>query len=139
MFFNKKKSSYQQGILPYIVVPILIVGVFLVWKNIYSPTSPKAEAKQLLAECLTAKGVKMYGAFWCSHCAQQKKEFGDAWRKISYIECSPNGDRNAFAQECKDADIKGYPTWVFPDDSRLQGEQTMAKLAQKSGCTFETQ
>jgi len=27
------------------------------------------------AKCLTQKGAKMYGTFWCPHCQNQKKEF----------------------------------------------------------------
>ena len=28
------------------------------------------------AQCLTSKGMKMYGAWWCPHCAEQKESFG---------------------------------------------------------------
>lgn len=34
----------------------------------------------------------MYGAFWCSHCYDQKQAFGqEAYRRIRYVECAPDG------------------------------------------------
>ena len=34
----------------------------------------------------------MYGAFWCSHCYDQKQTFGqEAYRRIRYVECAPDG------------------------------------------------
>jgi len=86
-----------------------------------------------LAQCLADKGVKMYGAWWCPHCKDQKALFGSAFKKVSYVECSP-GQTKSMSQECTDAGIKGYPTWVFADDSRLSGLQTFETLADKSGC-----
>jgi hypothetical protein len=91
-----------------------------------------ASGPEAIARCLTDKGVRMYGAFWCSHCAQQKAELGDAFRFVTYVECS-NSDYSQ-NQTCKDALIEGYPTWVFPDESRLQGEQTLSALQAKAGC-----
>jgi hypothetical protein len=34
----------------------------------------------------------MYGAFWCSHCYDQKQEFGrEAMAEFPYVECFPEG------------------------------------------------
>ena len=34
----------------------------------------------------------MYGAFWCSHCYEQKQKFGlDAMQAFPYVECFPEG------------------------------------------------
>lgn len=35
---------------------------------------------------------------------------------------------------CKENNIDGYPTWVFPDGTRASGEQTFAELAAKTSC-----
>ena len=41
-----------------------------------------------LAECLTSKGVTMYGTNRCSHCQNQKELFGyDAFTKINFVDC----------------------------------------------------
>ncbi|MBI4439900.1 hypothetical protein HY638_02920 [Candidatus Woesearchaeota archaeon] len=89
-----------------------------------------------LAKCLSEKGVKMYGAYWCPHCQNQEKMFGDSWKYVTYVECSlPN--RAGQTQICKDAKIEGYPTWEFSDGSRLSGELSFETLSQKSGCNTE--
>jgi len=89
-----------------------------------------------LAQCLTEKGVMMYGAYWCPHCQTQKKAFGNSWQYVKYVECSLPGGRGQ-TQECTDAGIQSYPTWVFPGGQRLGGEQSFAALAEKAGCAFE--
>lgn len=34
----------------------------------------------------------MYGAFWCTHCYDQKQEFGaQAMAEFPYVECFPEG------------------------------------------------
>jgi glutaredoxin len=85
-----------------------------------------------LAQCLTDKGVKMYGAWFCPHCAAQKEAFGTAFHNVTYVECAAP-DKSEL-QVCKDAGITGYPTWVFADGKRLNGEQPLATLAEKAGC-----
>lgn len=45
-----------------------------------------------LAKRLKAAGAKMYGAFWCSHCFEQKQAFGkEAMADFPYVECYPEG------------------------------------------------
>lgn len=87
------------------------------------------------ASCLKTRGAVFYGAFWCPHCANQKKEFGNAVDLLPYVECS-TPDGNTQTQVCIDNGIKGYPTWVFPDGLRLSGEQSLQTLADKSGCAL---
>ena len=87
-----------------------------------------------LAQCLKDNGAVFYGAFWCSHCQNQKELFGAAAPALPYVECStPDGYSQTFV--CKEKEIKGYPTWRFADGSELDGEQSFATLAEKSGCT----
>lgn len=88
-----------------------------------------------LARCLTEKGAKFYGAFWCPHCQTQKKWFGNSEKLLPYIECSqPNGkDRT---QICIDQKIESYPTWEFADGSRITGEKRPEELAEKTGCAL---
>lgn len=52
-------------------------------------SSPRAVE---LAKRLKAAGAKMYGAFWCSHCFEQKQSFGkEAMAELPYVECYPDG------------------------------------------------
>jgi len=96
---------------------------------------PKVEPGRYdaLAQCLSDKGVKMYGAYWCSHCQNQKEMFGESFSKVDYVECSLPGGQGQ-TDECAAAGISGYPTWEFGDGSRVEGELQLSVLAQKSGC-----
>jgi hypothetical protein len=88
------------------------------------------------AKCLTDNGTKMFGAYWCPHCKEQKKAFGSAWEHIDYIECSlPDG--RGQTKFCSTQGIEGYPTWEFKDGSRLPGKVSMAQLSLKTGCSLE--
>ena len=96
----------------------------------------KPDERVALAQCLSEKGAKFYGAYWCPHCAAQKKAFGKSIKYVNYIECAIPGDAQAQTQVCKDAGITGYPTWVFADGSRLSGEVSLVSLAEKTGCPY---
>jgi hypothetical protein len=87
------------------------------------------------AKCLSSKNVKLYGAFTCPHCLNQKKAFGDGVQYINYIECHPQGP-NANPQACIDKKIEGFPTWEMQNGEFLVGEQTMETLSQKSECAL---
>lgn len=80
------------------------------------------------AKCLAEKGVTMYGAAWCPHCQAQKKLFGKSFDYVPYIEC-PNTPKL-----CLDKGVNGYPTWISPDGTKLEGEQTLQKLSEVSSC-----
>src|ERR1035438_1418152 len=43
-----------------------------------------------LAQCMAAKQVKMYGAYWCSHCADRSEILGRPYRFV-YEECGVPG------------------------------------------------
>ncbi len=98
------------------------------------PTEPSGENLPL-AQCLAEKGAIFYGAFWCSHCRSQKTMFGDAAAALPYVECSTPDGRGQ-TPRCTEAGVESYPTWVFADGSRLSGSQSLATLAEKTGCTI---
>ena len=85
------------------------------------------------ATCLKDKGVVFYGVFWCSHCQNQKKFFGNSARLLSYVECSTPDGRGTL-EICKNKNIESYPTWEFADGSREVGEVSLQRLAEKTGC-----
>ncbi len=80
------------------------------------------------AQCLSAKNVTMYGAYWCSHCQAEKARFGDAFRFVNYVECTVE------TKKCLDNKIDGYPTWILGDGTRLEGEQGLEGLSRATGC-----
>ena len=94
------------------------------------PPEQQAEATAV-ATWLTDSGAKMYGAYWCPHCADQKEIFGNAFDEVEYIECSlPN--RGGQTSACKEAGIKAYPTWEFADGTRVEAVLSLQELKEKS-------
>lgn len=87
-----------------------------------------------LAQCINDSGAKFYGAFWCPHCSDQKRIFGKSTKLLPYIECS-NPDRSQ-NQLCIDEKIQGYPTWEFPDGTRIAEVMEPAKLAELTQCAL---
>lgn len=112
-----------------IVFLVIVVGGAIWASNI----ERKPGELDQFAQCLNDSGAKFYGAFWCPHCAAQKKLFGNSVTKLPYVECS-NPDGKTQTQICKDKEIKGYPTWIFADGSQVSGEQTLATLSEKTQC-----
>lgn len=123
----------------YIILVVVIVGGLILVKSYSDKTASdpaRATAYDSFAQCLTDAGAKFYGAYWCPHCQNQKRMFENS-KNLPYIECStPNGQ--AQTQICIDAGITGYPTWEFADGSRLDGEQELATLAEKTSCALPT-
>ena len=123
---DKKNILIALGTIALVIIPIAIYGA--------SKPSNVAPGKfDSFAQCLTDKGAKFYGAFWCSHCQNQKKMFGDSFEKVNSIECS-TADGKGQTAECADAKIEGYPTWEFADGTRQSGELSFEVLSQKTGC-----
>jgi hypothetical protein len=85
------------------------------------------------SKCLTNSGAQLYGTFWCSHCANQKKIFGSSFKYVSYVECS-TPDGNDQLPICKENNIEGYPSWIFGDGSISIGEMSLAELSKKTQC-----
>lgn len=106
------------------ILSILLISIFL------TGCAPNPEKLDTLASCLTEKGAVMYGAYWCSHCQEQKKEFGAAFSKVTYVECEVQ------KQKCADENIQGFPTWKFADGSSVSGAQEFSALAKKAGCEW---
>lgn len=88
------------------------------------------------AKALTTAGVKYYGADWCAHCNAQKALFEDGADFLPYINVS-NPDRT-LNQAGTDANISSFPTWEFPDQTRLVGLQTLQTISQRSGVAIPT-
>lgn len=96
------------------------------------------------AQCLSTKGVKFYGAFWCPHCQAQKALFGKSKQFLPYVECS-NADQKSQTQICIDKKIESYPTWSFQISTGtpatttevfVSGEKTFEELSTQSGCAL---
>ncbi|MCX5963705.1 MAG: vitamin K epoxide reductase family protein [Cyanobacteria bacterium] len=101
------------------------------------------DSETQLAKHLKETGAKMYGAYWCPHCCEQKQLFGkEAMKEFNYVECADDG-KNADAKAC--ASIRpeaekqtgqsfGFPSWEV-GGKFYAGRQTLADLAKNSGYT----
>lgn len=115
----------------YIII-IATVGVagYGIWKGYGKPAAPQEPGKyDALAQCLTEKDVVMYGADWCPHCQNQKKLFGSSFQYVTYLECPKE------PKVCLEKNITGYPTWLTASGVKLEGEQSLEKLAEVAGCS----
>jgi hypothetical protein len=88
------------------------------------------------AKCLTAKQAKMYGAFWCPHCEEQKEKFGSSFQYAPYVECGIKGSKG-IEPVCTEAGIKRFPTWIFADGTRVEGEHELEFLGEQTGCSLQ--
>jgi uncharacterized membrane protein/glutaredoxin len=99
-------------------------------------TSGAAEVE--LAKHLTQKGVKMYSAYWCPHCYEQKQLFGkQAWEQVTNIECAADAKKNPQPELCAKAGVKGFPTWEINGklDAGIKKLAKLAKLTDYKGTT----
>lgn|SRR3989344_8969353 len=113
---------------------IFLVGGLVVLSLVafqYFSAEESNAALDEFAQCLSEKGAIMYGADWCPHCQNEKKAFGSSFKFVNYVECPDDPKR------CLSAGISGYPTWIFPDGRRFEGEQGVDRLARESGCTIK--
>jgi glutaredoxin len=115
------------------ITAVLIVAAFAV--VIYVGMRKRGSRLDSFAKCLAGKQVKMYGAYWCPHCADQEAMFEASFKYIPYVECGVPGSRDE-APLCKDAGIKHFPTWQFDDGERREGTQSLPSLGLKTGCSL---
>lgn len=102
-----------------------------------SQEEPQRELASLtnLAQCLTDKGAKFYGAFWCSWCNKEKELFDEAAQYLPYIECSDQ-ETKKMLPICQEAGIISFPTWEF-NGEKSSGFKSLEQLAEISGCPLK--
>lgn len=120
-----------QTIFTGVIVTIL---VSIVGMGVYSASQEVGESETsaiALAQHLTQIEAKMYGAYWCDHCSQQKQLFGKAAvEQLPYVECDPAGE-NSQPNQCLAAGITRYPTWII-HQSKYEGMRSLQDIARLS-------
>ena len=141
---TQAKHSKKEILLPkksnlhwIIFLAVLLFLAIIASQWYFSHQSTTEGNYDTFAQCLTDKGAKFYGTFWCPHCKEQKKLFGSSLKFVPYIECS-TPDGNNQLDVCKEAGVDGYPTWVFADGVQVSGTQTLEFLSEKTGCPLVT-
>ncbi len=88
------------------------------------------------AQALSATDTTFFGAAWCPHCTDQKELFEDGQHYLPFVEVTnPDRTPNPIGIE---EEVFTYPTWEFPDGSRLEGQQSLATISQRSGVPIPT-
>ena len=87
------------------------------------------------AKCLASKQAKMYGLYWCPHCADQKAMFGKAFQYVPYVECAIK-DSHELAPACSAAGVKLFPSWQFGSNKPIEGVFQFQELSDKTGCSL---
>lgn len=134
---RKQAREQQDNPQPNPMVRTVAIGVVIalaIGLLVYLGIRKRNQRYDAFARCTAQRGARMYGAFWCPHCLEQKEAFGSSFQYVNYIECGVKGDPKGQTQVCKDAVIKHYPTWVFLDESRVEGKQSFEFLSQQTGC-----
>jgi len=130
---NKEKSKEEIKAETRTTIAIAAIVVIVFACIYYFARIRGATRYDVFAQCLTEKQVKMYGLYWCTHCAEQKEMFGASFMHVTYIECGIKGSRDE-EPACKQAGVKNFPTWQFSDGSKKEGTQPLQALSELSGC-----
>ena len=121
----KSEALRQLGIL--LLIAAAFAGAYsLGWRR-------RGTRLNAFAQCLAAKQTKMYGAFWCPHCADQKALFRSSFQFVPYVECGIPGSRKE-NETCLAAGVKRFPTWEFAGGERREGVMQLQALSEKTGC-----
>jgi hypothetical protein len=136
---RRKRQQQREGTSPtpekkkrflaYAVVVALFVAAFLVGRYY------RGHKYDSFAKCLASKQAKMYGLYWCPHCADQKSEFGASFRYVPYVECAIKGSHEMMP-ECKAAGVKLFPSWQFGSGPPKEGLLSLQALSDKTGCSL---
>lgn len=115
-----------------LVVAVVLLGSLAAYRGASEGTGGASTAYQVaVARHLSDKGVVMYGAYWCPHCADQKKLFGSAFKYVNYVECDAKG-KDARPALCQLKGIKGFPTWEI-GGKLYEGTRPLEELAKLTG------
>jgi len=128
--FNRSREKWRRVAIGVVV----IAAVFGLAYYFYYRSQHQHDS---FARCLTQRGVKMYGAWWCPHCVEQKEMFGASFEYAPYVECGIKGQPQGQAQVCKDEKVLHYPTWQFPPTGeREERVFTLQELSDRTGCAL---
>ncbi len=122
--FESREPMIYRGFI--VALSVLVGG--LIWSNNVDPsnaidvsnntekispaiTTSSSPQKVKFAKYLTDNNFKMYSAYWCPHCHDQKQLFGKkAVSELTVIECAQDGKDNQY-KLCREKQIEGFPSW----------------------------
>jgi|SRR5579863_2195255 hypothetical protein len=127
---SESASGHSPKMLVYAVVLLLLVGAYGAGRYY------RNHKYDSFAKCLASKQAKMYGLYWCPHCADQKAMFGSSFHYVPYVECAIGPPGKELASECKIAGVRLFPSWQFGMDPPKEGVLSLQALSEKTGCAL---
>jgi uncharacterized membrane protein len=135
-FFSGKERKRHAHLIG-LTFATLIISVMHASHSSNNAFSSKESLRlRSVAEHLSARGFKFYGASWCAHCQEQKELFGSAANSLPYVECSKYGPKGPRVTECELMKIQNYPTWII-ENRRIERIISVERLIHLSGFTEE--
>ena len=143
--FESREPMIYRGFI--VALTVLIGG--LIWSNNVDPsnaidvsnnaekvspaiTTSSSPQKVKFAKFLTDNNFKMYSAYWCPHCHDQKQLFGKkAVKELSIVECAQDGKDNQY-KLCQEKGIDGFPSWEI-NEKIYSGVKDLNDLAIMTG------
>lgn len=145
---HRWRNWRQLALIAAIAAAVTFTGVLSVYANVEYQANQKenfvvegekgppithesGKAEIALAEHLRSLDAKIYTAYTCPHCYEQKQLFGqEAMKLIQDIECNSKGFE-AQPKLCEAAGIRGVPTWEI-DGKLYPGVQPLERIAELS-------
>ena len=127
------RFAWPKWLLQTAIPAVIVVAALHAQASERTARGPEDPYRRGLAEQLADSGALFYGASWCPHCQEQKRLFGASEDRLPYVECSPGGPRGGVASSCVSAGVTTYPTWIFPDGSRVTAVISLRELAERVG------
>ncbi|SRR6266496_4556738 len=128
---DRSNEGKLRKTLIYAVILLLFAGAFLGGRYY------RSHKHDSFAQCLASKGAKMYGLYWCPHCADQKEMFGASFRYVPYVECAIKDKPGELTDECKAAGAKLFPSWQFGKEPPKEGVLSLEDLSYRTGCSLQ--
>jgi hypothetical protein len=127
---RESEGSKSKKVLLYVIIGALFAGAYLAGRYY------KNHKYDSFAKCIATRNATMYGLYWCSHCADQKREFGSSFHYVPYVECASENDPHELTPTCKAAGVKLFPSWQFGSEPPKEGVLSLQELSHKTGCSL---
>lgn len=112
--------QYFKAVAIFILFIIILAMALLFWPH-------PASSQLTFGQCLTQKGVTLYGVDTCDQCLNQKQILGHDFTNVRYVNCD-------FEEKlCRELGITVYPFWVH-GSKHIPGIQSIEQLSKLSGC-----
>ena len=119
---DKEKINWRRYVVFGLIGMIILFFVMSVSSYVKKP----GEYNEF-AQCLTDKGVIVYGNDFCQYTAKQLNFFGKSKKYLNYVKCIENKEL------CDSKGVDTTPTWEI-NGKMYEQVQSLERLKELSGC-----